>query len=191
MVTYGLTGGIGMGKSLAATLLEKRGVPVVDTDVLAREIVEPGRPALAEIRRIFGDEVILESGALNRRKLGEIVFRDEAARKALEGMLHPRIRALWLEKLDRWKRLGKSKAVVVIPLLFETGAEPNFQKIICVGCSEAVQSARLRDRGWSEGEIMRRNQSQWPVPRKIDQSDYVIWNESSIAICEEQLCRII
>lgn len=191
MVTYGLTGGIGMGKSLAATLLEKRGVLVVDTDALAREIVEPGQPALAEIRRIFGDEVLLESGALNRRKLGEIVFRDEPARKALEGVLHPRIRELWLEKLNRWHRLGKGKAVVVIPLLFETGAEPNFQKIICVGCSEAVQSARLRDRGWSECEIMRRNQSQWAVARKMDKSDYVIWNESSIAVCEEQLCRIL
>src|SRR5437899_8502578 len=93
--TFGLTGGIGMGKSTAADLLRKRGLPVVDSDVIARQAVEPGQPALAEIRQLFGAEMVGDDGRLRREELARRVFADAESRRKLEAILHPRIRAVW------------------------------------------------------------------------------------------------
>src|SRR5262245_50040960 len=106
MKTYGITGGIGMGKSTIAGVLAQRGVSVVDTDDLARQVVQPGEAALAEIRSAFGDGVFEPSGGLSRAALAAIVFRDEMARKRLEAILHPRIRQLWQAQLITWEKEG-------------------------------------------------------------------------------------
>src|ERR1041384_6225301 len=135
MKLFGLTGGIGMGKSAAALILAQRGIPVEDTDQLARSVVAPGQPALAEIQRAFGDEVISPEGALRRDVLARIVFSDPSAREKLEANTHPRIRELWKKQVEFFRDGGAKAACVVIPLLFETNAETEFDAIICVACS--------------------------------------------------------
>src|SRR5271157_4619779 len=130
MIVYGLTGGVGMGKSAAAELLRARGVPVVDTDELARQVVEGGQPALAEVSRVFGPEVLGPEGRLRRNELAERVFADPVARKRLEAILHPRIRALWRAQVAAWRKESPPCAAVVIPLLFETGAEAELDETI-------------------------------------------------------------
>src|SRR2546425_894490 len=120
MKTFGLTGGIGMGKSTAAELLRKRGVPIVDSDVIARQIVEPGQPALREIQDTFGKDVVDADGRLRRDDLAGRIFADAEARRTREAILHPRIRAVWQGQLETWRAEEKKTAVAVIPLLFET-----------------------------------------------------------------------
>ena len=123
-----------MGKSVSERLLRERGVPVVDTDRLAREIVEPGQPALEEVRRQFGEDIVDPKGHLRRDELARRVFSDRRERAKLEKILHPRIRELWMAQIAAWRSEGREFAVVVIPLLFETGAEAQFDATICVAC---------------------------------------------------------
>ena len=130
MKLCGLTGGVGMGKSTAAVFFSQHGARVVDTDEIARELVQPGQPALAEIKKEFGGKIISSTGELKRSELAQIIFADEFARKKLEAILHPRIRASWLAQVEIWKKENCSLAIVVIPLLFETAAESHFDKII-------------------------------------------------------------
>src|ERR1700745_599585 len=119
MKLYGLTGGIGMGKSTTEKLLRERGIAVVDTDLIARQIVEPGQPALSEIKTLFGPDILGADGRLRRDELARRVFGDATARKNLESILHPRIRAIWQEQVEAWRKEGRPAGVVVIPLLFE------------------------------------------------------------------------
>lgn len=191
MKLLGLTGGIGMGKSTADKLLRERGVAVIDTDALAREVVEPGEPALAEIAQTFGAQMLAADGRLRRDEMARIVFADAAARKKLEAILHPRIRERWQVQAAAWRAEKVPVAVVVIPLLFETGAEKELGATICVACSESTQRQRLRARGWSADEIDRRNAAQWSIDAKMARADYVIWTEGSIEVHAAQLERIL
>jgi len=191
MNLIGLTGGVGMGKSTAADLLRQRGVPVVDTDVLAREVVEPGQPALDEIRRLLGDEVIDEQGCLRRDEVARQVFANETLRGQLEAITHPRIRERWLAQADQWRREGHSRCVVVVPLLFEVKAESEFDTVICVACSAATQRQRLLGRGWSTEQVEQRIRAQWPVEQKIARAHFVIWTEGGMAVHAAQLDRIL
>ena len=190
MLLIGLTGGIGMGKSTVSRRLAAAGERVIDTDLLARELAASGQPALAEIRREFGDEVVYPEGTLNRAALAAVVFSNPERRARLESILHPRIRAAWLAQAEEWRARGEKRAVVVIPLLFETGAEKEFGLTICVACSGQTQSVRLRERGWDEREIKSRLAAQKPVTEKMERADRVIWNESSVEVCEAQASRI-
>ena len=180
MTRLGLTGGIGMGKSTAAELLAKRGAKVSDSDQLARELVEPGQPALAEIAGAFGDDVLREDGSLDRAKMAALVFNDSTAREKLEGILHPRIREAWQARLDGWAAAGEQLAVAVIPLLFETRAEANFDRTVCVACSPEAQRERLRERGWSDDQISSRLEAQMAVDEKMKRSDHVVWTDGTI-----------
>lgn len=190
MKVIGLTGGIGMGKSTSAAILARRGVPVVDTDVIAREVVEPGRPALREVASAFGDEMLDEQGNLRRSALAQIVFGDTAKRQQLEAILHPRIRERWQKQVEAWRGAGERVGVVVIPLLFETSAQPFFDSIVCTACSAASQRERLLARGMSAAQIEQRNAAQWPVERKIAASQFVVWTEGAMEVHERQLERI-
>src|SRR3954471_12688794 len=156
MKLCGLTGGVGMGKSTTARFLSAQGVPVIDTDEIARLLVEPGQPALAQIKNRFGENVIDLDGRLRRDELARIVFADAAARKSLEAILHPPIREHWLARAETWRKENHPLAVVVIPLLFETAAASHFDNVICTACSSIAQSARLRHRGWSANQIAQR-----------------------------------
>lgn len=190
MKVCGLTGGVGMGKSTAAEFLRARGAQVVDTDELARQLVQPGQPTLAEIQAEFGKKVIAPDGRLRRDELARIVFADAAARKKLETILHPRIRECWLAQIETWRRENRALAVVVIPLLFETQAESHFNKIICVACSAPTQRQRLLSRGWTPEQIKQRLAAQWPVEQKISRADFVVWTDGALDAHAQQLERI-
>jgi dephospho-CoA kinase len=187
MKLFGLTGGIGMGKSAAALILIQRGISVVDTDLLARSIVEPGQPALQDIQRAFGDSVISPEGQLQRGALARIVFSDPAAREKLEAITHPRIRDLWKAQVESWRARRMPSGCVVIPLLFETNAETEFDATICVACSPATQQKRLLARGWTAEQIAQRIAAQFPIETKITKSKFVVWNEGSLEILAAQL----
>jgi dephospho-CoA kinase len=191
MNVLGLTGGIGMGKSACAELIQQRGIPVIDTDLLARQVVEPGQPALAEIQRRFGPDLIAPDGRLRRAELARRVFGDPAAREQLEGILHPPIRRLWRAQVETWHAEGRPLAIVVIPLLFETRAEEELDATVCVACSAVTQRQRLVARGWPPEQIDQRIRAQWPVEKKLALADYVIWSESGLDIHAAQLDRIL
>jgi dephospho-CoA kinase len=191
MILFGLTGGVGMGKSTSAQLLAQRSVPVVDTDQLARQVVEPGRPAFQEVVAAFGSGIVGPDGRLRRDELARIVFADPAKRQRLEAILHPPIRELWQAQAGAWKSQGRSRGVVVIPLLYETNAAGYFDAVICVACSAASQRQRLLSRGWTGEQIEQRLAAQWIVQKKMDLADYVVWTEAGIDIHAAQLERII
>jgi dephospho-CoA kinase len=191
MKTLGITGGVGMGKSTCAELLRARGVALVDTDDLARDVVSPGQPALEEVRAAFGAEVIAPDGQLRRDVLAKLVFAEDAARKKLEAILHPRIKDLWKARVGDWRSQGKAIAVVVIPLLFETKAEAEFDYVISVACSVRSQRERLRGRQWTDEQITQRIAAQMPIEEKLLRSHYVIWTEGQLRVHAEQLDRIL
>jgi len=179
-----------MGKSTSAEVLRGLGVPVVDSDDLAREVVRPGQPALREIEQQFGHDVITSEGALDRQKLAAVVFADAARRTALEAILHPRIREFWEQQLALWKSEGKACGLIVIPLLFEIDAAAEFDRVICVACRAESQRERLLGRGWSMEEVERRISAQWPAEKKLTLSHHVVWTEGEPALHELQLVQI-
>jgi dephospho-CoA kinase len=123
--------------------------------------------------------------------LAHIVFADDAARADLEAILHPRIREVWQEKVNSWRGAGISRGAVIIPLLFETRAESSLDAVICVACSEAARWHRLRQRGWSNGDIRRRIEAQMPTDQRITKSDFLVWTEGSLPSHAAQLERIL
>jgi dephospho-CoA kinase len=179
-----------MGKSAAAAILAEAGIPVVDTDQIAREVVAPGEPAALAVAAEFGPEMVGADGSLRREALARKVFSEPEARVKLENILHPEIRRRWLEQAEKWRENGVEAGVVVIPLLFETGAEQQFESVICIACHSELQSARLQARGWNAEQVSGRLAAQWPIERKMDRAHHVIWNDGSVAVLREQLGRV-
>jgi len=180
-----------MGKSTTAGLLARQGIAVTDTDAIARRLVEPGQPALAEIARAFGADLIDSEGRLLRPALAQIVFSSSAKREQLERILHPSIRRHWLAQVAEWRGNHIKLGVVVIPLLYETGAESHFDSVLCVASSFWTQQERLRARGWSEKQIQQRLTAQWPIEKKIAAAPHVVWTEGDMVIHERQLERVL
>lgn len=143
MLKIGLTGGIASGKSAAAEVFAGLGVPVIDTDVIARELVAPGSEALAEIVRAFGPEMLTPAGGLDRARLRRRVFADAEARARLEAILHPRIRAALLARLET---LDAPYVVVVIPLLVEAGWQDLVDRVLVIDAPETLQRERVMRR---------------------------------------------
>ena len=191
MKLCGLTGGVGMGKSTAAGFLLQLGVRVVDTDKIARELVQPGQPALAEIQDQFVEKILKPDGSLDRASLAGIVFNDEVARKKLEAILHPRIRERWSLQVEAWRTENYAVGVVTIPLLFETQAEASFDKILCVACSPKSQQERLNTRGWTAEQCQQRIAAQMPIGQKIARAHHVFWSEGAPEILRQQLAAVL
>ncbi|MCX7868265.1 dephospho-CoA kinase [Limisphaera sp. VF-2] len=191
MERIGLTGGLGMGKSTVAGMFAARGLPVVDTDQLARQVVEPGQPAWEEILQTFGRDIAHPDGRLNRSELARRVFRNPEARRRLEAITHPRIRERWHQQMAAWEAAGVARAMVVIPLLYEVGAEAELDRVVCVACQKDTQWERLRARGWSEEEIQLRLAAQWPVEEKMARAHHVIWTEGSLSATEAQVEHLL
>lgn len=191
MKLLGITGGIAMGKSTAASLLCARGIPLVDTDSLAHALVAPGKPALEEILKTFGPELIDSKGALRRSALAQMVFSDPDKRRCLENILHPRIQAEWQTLVHEWDSQGAHLGAVVIPLLFETGAERSFHTTVCVACSEGEQRRRLAERDLTEKEMDQRLAAQWPVEQKMAASDVVVWTNGTLETHAAQWDRVL
>ncbi len=191
MQLIGITGGVGMGKSTTAEFLARRGLPVTDTDVIARDLVARGRPALAEIAAAFGPDMLLPDGNLDRGRLAARVFAAEPERRRLEAILHPRIRAAWRAETAAWRAEGRRAGAVIIPLLFETAAEREFGAVLCTACTAVSQRARLQARGWEGAQIAGRLAAQWPAEEKVARADFVVWSEGSLAAHAAQVDRLL
>jgi dephospho-CoA kinase len=191
MIRVALTGGIATGKSYVADRLRKAGVPVVDADVLAREAVAAGTPGLAAVSKRFGRDVLTASGELDRARLGEVVFSDASARRDLEAIVHPIVRARMGEFFDHLPA-GTRVAVADIPLLYETGRERAFDKVIVAACTPATQIERImaRDR-LSREAAQQRLAAQMPIDEKVKRADYVIRTDGTHAETDAQVERVL
>jgi len=179
MLVVALTGGIGSGKSTVSQRLAALGVPVIDADVLARELTAGGSDALAEIEREFGPDVLRGDGSLNRAALRRLAFADDACRKRLEAILHPRIRERMQTQVAA---LTGPYALLVIPLLFETGQAGLADRILVVDAPEAVQLERVQLRaGLAPEEIGRIMASQVSRTERLRRADDIIDNSGDIA----------
>jgi dephospho-CoA kinase len=183
-----LTGGIATGKSHVRAHLEALGVPTIDADALARQAVAPGTAGLAAVVRRFGREILLPDGSLNRRSLAQTVFSDMSARRDLEAIIHPAVRAAidaWFERLNGE---GAPIGVADIPLLYEAGREREFELVIVAACAPATQLRRLIERdALSETEARARLAAQLPVEEKARRADYVVGTDGSIAETNRQV----
>ena len=188
---FGLTGGLGSGKSTVAARLRHRGVPVVDADALAREVVAPASPGLAEVVAAFGAGV-LRDGGLDRARVADIVFGDPAARQRLEAITHPRIQALRDARFAELAAAGEPLACYEVPLLFERGLETSLRPVVVVSVPEPVQieRARRRDRA-SEAMVRARLDAQLPLADKVARADYVIDNSGSVAATDAATDRVL
>ena len=185
MLVIGLTGGIGSGKTEVSRLFIGRGVPVIDTDVIARELVERGSPALSEIATNFGDDMLTADGTLDRRRLREAVFADSGKRKRLEDLLHPRIRDRVAERLAE---LRAPYAVVVIPLLVETRYPIPVDRVLVVDVTEERQIERVMVRDSVTTEAARRIVKQQVTrAERLAAADDVIANNGALDALDEQV----
>ena len=189
MRKVGLTGGIASGKSTVSGMFRELGVPVIDADMIAREVVAPGSRALEAIVDAFGEEILTEEKSLNRARLGEIVFSDPTKKKVLEGILHPEIIAEQDRRLKDLEREGRTPvAIVDAAVMIESGSWKRFDSLVVVDCEESQQISRLRLRnGMNEEEAARRVDAQMPLSEKVKYADYVIDNRGSINDTRKQV----
>jgi len=189
VITVGLTGGIGSGKTTVARRLAALGAAVVDTDEMSRRLTGPGGAAMARLREAFGERFVGADGALDRGAMRELVFEDAAARERLESILHPAIR----EATDR--ALAETRgpyAIVVVPLLFETrGYLDRAERTLVVDCAEELQVARTARRsGLSAAAVKAIMATQWPRWRRLQLADDVVWNGGEAKDLEAQCERL-
>ncbi|RRG18335.1 dephospho-CoA kinase [Weissella viridescens] len=181
MFRLGLTGGIATGKSTVSKYLkERKGLPVLDADAIAHQIMGPNQPILTDISDTFGPEYINDDGSLNRQKLGALVFNDDNARQQLDDLTHPRIFSTFESRMQELERAGTSIAVLDIPLLFENEQRLTYDAIAVVVTTEHIQLERLMHRnGLSKTEAKARIAAQMPLDEKKANADYVIQNNGS------------
>ena len=192
MLRVALTGGIATGKSHVLQEFRKRGVPCLDADELAHGVTAAGTQATAEIAERFGRDVLDSSGAVDRHKLGAIVFADRAARHELEAIVHPAVYRSIAAGLRAFDLLEHSPvAIVDIPLLYETGHGGDFDKVIVTVCPREMQMARLKARGLSETEAEQRLGAQMSAEEKAKRADYVIQTDGSIESTNEQVEKVL
>ncbi len=181
IVAFGLTGGIGSGKSTVARHFRSRGLPVIDADELAREAVAKGSAGLSEIVAAFGPEILQADGSLDRAALAQRVFGAPAELARLEAITHPRVRALAKARLDALEKQGEPLACYEVPLLYEVGLEREYKPVVVVSVPESVQLERAVARDASSAErIQRRIAAQLPLGEKVRRADFVIDNTGSV-----------
>ena len=179
MRVLGLTGGIGSGKSTVAEMFAELGAEIIDADQLAREVVEPGQPALEEIVTRFGTGILLANGRLDRHQLGTLVFADAAARADLDAITHPRIRDR-MEAAVTARRAREGVLLLDIPLLYENARTALVEKVIVVWVDARTQVRRLTERGGlTAEEVRQRIAAQMPLDEKRVLADHVIDNRGS------------
>ncbi len=190
MMRIGLTGGIAAGKSTVSKYWQELGgaeVAVIESDELAHRTLEPGTATWEAVVKEFGREILMSDNKVDRKKLGKIVFEDEQRRQALNDIVHPVVREMWRERLSELAATGVAReAVVVVPLLYEVGAEDEFDHVVVVACSEVTQMSRLMSRGIGEQQARARVMSQWPMPQKMERGDFVIWNDGTLPVLQRQ-----
>ena len=188
-MNIGLTGGIATGKSTVSQMLVARGAALIDADVVARRIMEPGHPVLAKVVERFGETVLLADGQLNRKRLGEIVFSDPVERKALEDITHPAIRREMKAELEALERENSERLVVAdIPLLYESGLENLYEEIMVVYVPRSLQLERLMQRdALTVQEAELRLAAQMDIEEKRRRADILIDNSRSYEETESQI----
>ena len=193
MVIIGLTGSIASGKSTVSTMLRDAGMPIVDADVVAREVVEPGTHTLEAIKLAFGPGVI-ENGVLNRSQLGNIVFGNQSELQRLNAIMQPAIRSVMADKINFWRTQHVPVLILDIPLLFEREYDKNYHvdKIIVVSADPEVQLARLKSRdSLDERQAKNRMRTQMPIAEKVARADYVINNNGDKSQLKAQVDDLI
>lgn len=195
----GLSGGIGSGKSTVAAMFAELGARVIDADAIVHELQARGAPMLEEIAEAFGKEMIRPDGALDRAALGDLVFRDEAARKRLNEIVHPKVGAEFLRRVESARRVGVELLVLDIPLLFEgrragtgTSALMPFDATVLVYASEETRVGRqMRRDGCSREQALRRVRAQMPLAEKRALADHVIENDGSLEETRRQVRALV
>jgi len=187
----GLTGGIGCGKSTVSAMLGDLGAAIVDADELARQVVAPGSPGLAEIVAHFGGDILDDQGALDRKKLGAIVFADPQARAVLESITHPRIAAAGREAIAAHCAAGADPVIYDAALIVERGLHKMMNGLVVVAVDPQVQLDRLQSRdGLSVADAQARIDAQLPLAEKLAVADHVIDNSGSLANTRAQVARL-
>ena len=187
VLSVGLTGNVGAGKSTVVSLFAGWGATVIDTDVLAREVVEPGSPVLAQLGELFGAEMITEEGKLDRAAMRSVVFSDPGARDQLEAVLHPAIRARFAELLIEAEARGDRIVIGVVPLLYEKSMENDFDTVLLVDAPLDLRIERLvGKRGLSVAEARAVAAAQMPAEEKRARADFIIDNDSDIPTLERR-----
>lgn len=191
-IIAGLTGSIGSGKTLAAGYFKELGAVIIDADLLAREAVKPGTDALERIKQIFGPSVLFPNGTLNRKVMGEMVFNNPAQRKALEEIVHPRVRSLFKQTLQRVMAAphdGSVLVIYVVPLLFESNEEyPELEKIIVISAPRELCIKRIMERDGTNLQLSQaKYSSQLPIEQKEALADYVIVNDGDMDSLKESV----
>lgn len=191
MKRIGLTGGIASGKSLIVDMLRRQGIPVIDADELSRDVAVPGSKGLSAILARFGPQYALSDGTLDRKKLGALIFQDEAARRDLEAITHPLIGQVMAERFAALESAGHAACVYCAPLMFEKKLEVLFDAVILVYCDEPIQVARLQKRdGLTADQAQARIASQMPLAEKLAKTPYHINNSQTQSETARQLSDV-
>lgn len=192
MLKVALTGGIATGKSYVLDQFRRRGVPCLDADVLAHGVTAAGTEATAAIASRFGAEILAADGSVDRTKLGPVVFADPSARRELEAIVHPAVYRAITAGLRAFELMGDGAfAVVDVPLLYETGAEKTYDRVIVTACAPDVQLARLIERGLTDEAARQRLAAQWPTEKKTSRADFVVKTDGTFADTNAQISRVI
>jgi dephospho-CoA kinase len=192
LLRVALTGGIATGKSYVRARLASHGIPTLDADTLARDAVAAGSPGLAAVAARFGAEVLQPDGALDRRRLGALVFADAQARADLEAIVHPRVREATAAWLDRLADGGETLAVVDVPLLYETGRDRDFDRVIVTSCPRSQQVTRVVERdGLTPAQAETRIDAQLPTDEKVQRADFVVDTGGTFGDTNRQVDRVV
>jgi len=191
MVRIAITGGIACGKSLVASFLAEEGVPVREADELAHELMVTGTPVFEEIVKAFGGGILGDDGAIDRAALGKKVFSDADQLARLNAITHAPIERAWEDWLSDRRAEGAQAAAVVVPLLYETGREKDWDFVICVSAYESLQLERLLARGLVEEDAVKRMEAQGPITGKMAWADYVVVNNGTTETAREQAIRVL
>ena len=189
---FGLTGSIASGKSTVSNFLKECNIPIVDADIIAKEVVEIGQPAYKKIIEAFGPEIVLQNGEINRPLLGSIIFNDKEKRLQLNGIVHPEVRRVMLEQTNTYLANGESLVIMDIPLLYESNLVHFVEKVIVVTVNEETQLSRLMNRNHlTREEAISRISSQIPVKEKEARADFVIDNNGNLDETKKQVMDLL
>ena len=191
-LTIGLTGGIASGKSTVTKMIRELGIPVIDADQVARDVVKVGEEAYTQIVATFGQDILQTNGEIDRAKLGAIVFHNEQERKKLNAIVHPAVRRRMMAEKEEYVQSGAKTIVLDIPLLFESELTHLIDKVIVVYVDDEVQLERLMKRnGFSKEEALARIRSQMSLREKVKKADAVINNNGTVEKTKQQLLQIL
>ncbi len=185
----GVTGGVACGKSAVGHILKEMGVPVCEADELAHRTLDPGGPAYKAVTDFFGPNIVQADGGIDRKRLADIVFNDAPKLAELNNLVHPHVRAAWRVWVDANSK-SEPAVVVIVPLLFEVGADAEMDAVVCVTSPDSLIHERAMERGWTQAQTVARQAAQMNLAEKVKRSKYVIVNKGSWADLEAETRRV-